>query len=286
MAHHHHYRVLLALAAVTLALFGAAPLAAQSGRILRGDPALYYEMVGARGPLIVVLHGGPGIPHDYLRPEWDRLADGARVVYYDQRGCGRSGRVPPYGWRSHVQDLDRLLRALSPSKPVVLAGSSWGTVLATYYTALHPARVRALVLSGVPPIIAAGGEALDPKWLASVPVARWDSVNRGLPVAPIASRPALDSRLARRVRGECEDIGGIINMSQTDAPRLEDLARVTVPTLVLRGDLSIDAGERLARRLPHARLVTIPYAGHDPWLDQPADFFEAVRRFLARVAAP
>jgi len=214
----------------------------------------------------------------------------ARVVYYHQLGCGRSGRVPPYGWRSHVQDLDRLLKALSPSKPVILAGSSWGTVLATYYAALHPTRVRALVLSGVPPIIAAGGVALDPQWLASVPAARWDSANRGLPVGPVLSRPSLDPRLALRAREDCGDVQGIINMSQTDAPSLKDLEPITVPTLVLRsgeqGNLSMDAGERLTQHLRNAWLVTVPRAGHDPWLDNPAEFFKAVQRFLSQVAAP
>jgi proline iminopeptidase len=78
----------------------AAPLAAQTARRLPGDPSLYYETVGGSGLLVVVLHGGPGLPHDCLRPESDRLAAGARVVYYDQRGCGRSERTPPYGWRA------------------------------------------------------------------------------------------------------------------------------------------------------------------------------------------
>ena len=148
--------------------------------MLPSDPSLYYETVGERGPLVVVLHGGPGLPHDYLRPEWDRLAEGARVVYYDQRGCGRSGRTPPYGWRAHVLDLDRLLAALSPDEPVVLAGSSWGPMLALYYSVAHPARVRALVLSGVTQAVKFGGKRLDPGFLARFPVARWDAVNRGL----------------------------------------------------------------------------------------------------------
>ena len=270
----------------------AAPLAAQTGQILPTDPPLYYETVGARGPLVVVLHGGPGLPHDYLRPEWDRLAEDARVVYYDQRGCGRSGRVPPYGWRAHVLDLDRLLTALSPDEPVVLAGSSWGPMLALYYALAHPTRVRALVLSGVPEALTWGGKSLAPGYVSQPRIARWDAVNRGLlPVRTEAPQGAgIDSRLAARVREYCTDVHGIITLSWPDAPRFDEYAAIGVPTLVLRGDdkrsLKWDLGARLAKKIRQARLVTIRDAGHDPWLDQPEAFFGAVRAFLREVAPP
>ena len=51
--------------------------------------SLFERRVGA-GPLVVVLHGGPGAHHDYLLPQYDRLAAGREVLYYDQRGGGRS----------------------------------------------------------------------------------------------------------------------------------------------------------------------------------------------------
>lgn len=266
----------------------AAPAAAQTGRMLPGDPPLYYETVGERGPLVVVLHGGPGLPHDYLRPEWDRLAEGARVVYYDQRGCGRSGRTPPYGWRAHVLDLDRMLAALSPDEPVVIAGSSWGPMLALYYAVAHPARVRALVLSGVTPAVKFGGERISTP--PGAPVARWEAVDRGL--LPVTPEPVpstmMDARLRPRVNEYCRDVHGIIQLSWPDAPRFDDFRAIDAPTLVIRGGdkrfRDMDAGPSLAKKLRHARLVTIPDAGHDPWLDQPAAFFDAVLAFLREVA--
>ena len=69
-------------------------------RELRGV-RLFERRVG-RGPPVVVLHGGPGAHHDYLLPGCDRLAGGRTLIYYDQRGGGRSpvDRDVPVGWRT------------------------------------------------------------------------------------------------------------------------------------------------------------------------------------------
>src|SRR2546425_2098836 len=69
---------------------------------------LYTRRVGS-GPPVVALHGGPGAHHDYLLPQYDRLARGRALLYYDQRGGGRSpvARVA-VGWREQVADLDAL----------------------------------------------------------------------------------------------------------------------------------------------------------------------------------
>jgi proline iminopeptidase len=57
---------------------------------------LFCRDVG-EGPPILVLHGGPDFDHAYLLPELDRLADSFRLLYYDQRGRGRSARRPACG---------------------------------------------------------------------------------------------------------------------------------------------------------------------------------------------
>ena len=59
---------------------------------------------------MVVLHGGPGAHHDYLLPGFDALAIGRELIYYDQRGGGRSpvAREVPVGWTEQVADLEAL----------------------------------------------------------------------------------------------------------------------------------------------------------------------------------
>jgi proline iminopeptidase len=268
-------------------LFAARPLFSQTRGFVEGRSRLYYESLGNGPETIVVVHGGPALAHDYMRPEWDQLAASGRVIYYDQNGCGQSGRVPPYGWRSHVEDLDRLLDALAPDKRVVLAGSSWGSMLALYYTYQHPERVKALILSGVPLGTVSAAPKPSTPWLPPSR-SRLDSVNRGLTVGPGKSRPPLEPRLQQRIKEDCADVAALIGMSLVDAPWSRQLERITVPALVIHGSnpeqMAGDGGPGLAAILPNAKLITIADAGHDPWLDQPKVFFAVTTRFLTELS--
>lgn len=114
--------------------------------------SLYERRVG-QGPPTVVLHGGPGAHHDYLLPGFDLLATGRTLIYYDQRGGGRSPveRDVPVGWREHVADLEALREAWGLDR-LSLAGYSWGALLALLYALEHPARVARLALVSPAPV--------------------------------------------------------------------------------------------------------------------------------------
>lgn len=96
---------------------------------------------------MVVLHGGPGAHHDYLLPQYDRLANGRSLFYYDQRGGGQSpvDRDTPVGWREHVSDLEAIRVQLGLER-LILCGYSWGGLLAILYYLEHPATVERLAL--------------------------------------------------------------------------------------------------------------------------------------------
>lgn len=96
---------------------------------------------------MVVLHGGPGAHHDYLLPQYDLLAHGRELFYYDQRGGGQSPvpRDTPVGWREHVADLDAIRVSLAIDR-LTLCGYSWGGLLALLYMLEHPERVERLAL--------------------------------------------------------------------------------------------------------------------------------------------
>ena len=133
------------------------PKAASVSRVACGSARLYVRDVGA-GPPVVVVHGGPDFGHDYLLPELDLLADACRLVYYDQRGRGRSyagDATDDVTMAGEVDDLDCVRRSLGLETMAVL-GHSWGCLVAMEYALRFPERVSHLILLGAAP---ASGEA-------------------------------------------------------------------------------------------------------------------------------
>ena len=127
---------------------------------------VWYEVhgTGTRTPLLV-LHGGPGVPHDYLA-NLALLGDERPVIFYDQLGCGRSDRPDdPSLWTRErfARELGAVRAALGLDE-VVLYGHSWGTILAVdYLTGLGSGGTRP---SGVRGAILAGPALSIPRWTA------------------------------------------------------------------------------------------------------------------------
>ena len=110
------------------------------------------EAPDAATPLLV-LHGGPGVPHDYLENLEALASPRQRVVFYDQLGCGRSDRPDePARWQlpRFVAEIDRVRAALGLER-VVLLGQSWGGMLAIEYMLGRPAGIDGLILSNTTP---------------------------------------------------------------------------------------------------------------------------------------
>ncbi len=129
------------------------PLIADARRTVNGVPH-FYRMIG-HGEPFVVLHGGPGMWHDELFPFFGDLATDHQVVFYDQRGNGKSlmGEITAENFTVDwlVSDLDELRTAWGFDR-ISIIGHSWGGLLAMYYAAKHPSRVRRLVLIDAAPV--------------------------------------------------------------------------------------------------------------------------------------
>src|SRR5947209_15660282 len=121
--------------------------ASRTGYLPVDRGALCYRAIGQGRP-IIILHGGPDFDHTYLLPDMDRLADAFHLIYYDQRGRGRSSaQVQPedVSLESEIDDLDRL-REYFQLGSVAVVGHSWGGLLAMAYAIRHPDRVSHLIL--------------------------------------------------------------------------------------------------------------------------------------------
>jgi len=254
--------------------------------------------VRGEGPALVCVHGFGGAKEDFA-DHLEALAERWRVITVDLRGHGDSDA--PSDPSSY--SLDRLARDVEAVADAVgaerfrLLGHSMGGMVARRIVLDHPERVEALVLMSTaagPPV------GIDPDLVdvgASLALADWVELTRMLDeVAPLKT-PAY-----QRVIDERDGFADFIAwkwsrvappMWAALAPQiarepvdLDRLRAVTVPTLVIVGDLDAafyDGSLALAEAVPGSRLAVIGDAGHHPQFEQPDAWLEAVTTFLADV---
>jgi len=271
----------------------------ESHEAIRGA-SLFVRRIGS-GPPTVVLHGGPGAHHDYLLPGFDALAVGRELIYYDQRGGGRSSvpRDVPVGWTEQVADLEALRERWSLDR-LTLAGYSWGALLALLYALGHPERVQRLALVSPAPAWRAARESyearfsqrnLDPAFQDERRRLRESGLRERDPAAfqqrifelsvaayfhdPVRARDLTPFRVTGRTQQEVWSSLGDYDLR----PRL---ARLDLPALVLHGKEDVIpawAAEEAAKLL-HAEWHLLSPCGHCPHVEQPAAFAEALNGFL------
>jgi len=126
-------------------------LISQEGYIHVTGGRVWYRVVGsgkAAATPLLILHGGPGFPHDYLEP-LEALADERQVIWYDQLGCGKSDRPEDSGlWNLErfVEEVGQVQQLLQLNR-VHLLGHSWGTLLATEYALANPSKIASVILA-------------------------------------------------------------------------------------------------------------------------------------------
>ena len=197
-----------------------------------------------QGPLLLLLHGGPGIG-DSTAPIAELLDSRFRVIRFDQRGCGESSLTPPYDVPTLMADIEAL-RVQQGAEGWIVAGHSWGADVALAYTLAHPQRVTALLhLSGT-------GVQNDRSWKETYQrgLAEGREVQRDFgPVNADAKRDYLQS-WRKWIRSP--DL-------------LRRLAECPVPALFVVGSEDIRPGwpnAQLAALMPSGRFEVVEGAGH------------------------
>lgn len=107
---------------------------------------------GERRPVIVALHGGPGVDGSGLRFLMSPAAEYAQVLIPDQRGHGHSDLSEPSRWNldTWADDIAALIDALCSSRPVVF-GTSFGGFVVQRYLSRHPDQPAGAILAGTSP---------------------------------------------------------------------------------------------------------------------------------------
>jgi proline iminopeptidase len=262
--------------------------------------SLYTRTVG-EGPDVIVLHGGPGAHHDYLLPQFDALAKGRRLRYYDQRGGGRSpvDRGTPVGWREQVADLDALVTRWDLS-PATILGYSWGALLAMLYATEHPDRVARLALVSPAASTAEGRREFETRFAERSRDSRITRAREELQQSGLRENDPEQYRkrlFELSVAGYFQDPGQSRNLTPFRVTgRTQDevwkslagmdlepaVARLSMPAIVLHGrydPIPLWTAERTARALK-ADLVVLEHSGHVPYVEDFDRFVAVLDAFL------
>lgn len=287
------------------------PAPRASGQTRTTVVPLYWAEYGPPdAPPVLALHGGPGAHHDYLLPQLLALSDAFRLIFYDQRGGGRSRTDDraPVTWQTHVEDLDAVIRELSLD-PATILGYSWGGLLAMLFAVESArgrtrSRVQRLVLIDPAPVNREFRRRFEAEFARrqngeTVARLRTDLASSGLretdpaayrqrafdlSVAGYFADPAAAHDLTPfRVMGRVQD-SVWESLGDYDLTSPGQLDSVRVPAVVIHGredPIPLESSSVIARTL-RAPLVVIDGAGHVPYVEQPSELFAAIRSFLAK----
>jgi proline iminopeptidase len=303
-------RRLVALGAWLLGLAAwAAPagIPAEQGSTFEANGVTIWLEVRGDGPgtPLLVANGGPGFDHGYLHcsPAWDRLAQGRKVVFYDQRGTGRSSALKdgaPCGLAEQIADLDAVREHLGVPK-IDLLGHSWGGYLAMAYAARHPDRIGHLLI-----VDSAAPKIQDTVFLFKnvypETVSREDAVAFAVELGDEKAIAAdlheymtmlfygAEARDAFLARSASFSYRQKVNKAVwTDLQRFDlnpELARFRFPTLVVTGRYDFNVAPSVAwaihRAIPGSELAVFERSGHLPFCEEVDGFVTRVSGFLAR----
>jgi len=247
-------------------------------------------------PDLVLLHGFTGHARS-----WDAFAeamtDRYRVLALDQRGHGETAWAPDgaYGTDEMVEDLKAFVRAMRLNR-FTLLGLSMGGAVAMHYAGGRPPELAALVIVDIGPAIElAGAQRIQTGVRANDVYASRDeafaAARLANPRPPEAHhRHRVDHSLMRTEDGRWTyRYDRAMRRGAGRPPRDPEagwraLAQTSVPTLVIRGELSDilspAMAERMIETIPDARLARVKDSGHSVPLDAPDGFLAAAREFL------
>lgn len=272
---------------------------------------LFYRIEG-RGDPVVILHGGPGLSHEYLVPHLEFLAGTHQLVFYDQRASGNSPmEVPPesVNVENFVRDLEGIRVGLKIEK-LTLLGHSWGGLLAMHYAVAFPGRTGRLILvDSAPP-----NSRLDAKnfrtraeRLSGEDAGIIDSiaeseafhrlepeaVGRYLRISEKARFFNPDRIADLRMDIDREKIEKLMWVGQLMNPCLEDydiedqITGIECPALIIHGDydpIPLESSEIIHRSIRGSELVMIEHCGHFPFIEAPREFSRVVESFLEKTS--
>jgi proline iminopeptidase len=279
---------------------------ASMGTVATPDVDLAYETYGASSPAtpVIVANGGPGLSHIYMLQNdvWTRLSRHRQIVFYDQRGTGKSKPVKPdasWGMDAQVADMEAV-RAKFGFQKFDLVGDSYGGLLAMAYAAAHPEHIEKLILS----------DSAAPAWKDIVRVlpdvfpdvmeqiavreknsgsaaATADQRIRDHFLMLFYSEANRDAYLAGiKDLGSTPQVSAAVQKATRTLDLTPELPKFNFPTMVITGRYDMNVAPLTAwniyKAIPRAKFVVFEKSGHLPSYEEPDKYVTVVDAFLSQ----
>lgn len=270
-------------------------LSQQTGVVPTPDVNIAYEVYGtptAATPVIIA-NGGPGLSHAYLiqNDMWTHLSKTRQVVFYDQRGTGKS--VPlktgaSQSIESQIADLEAV-RAKFGFAKFNLVGDSYGGFLAMAYAAAHPEHVEKLVLSD--------SAAPAMKDIVRVLPQVFPDLNNNRSSDPeeqlrnhfrmlFYDEAKRDAYLAgAKDLGLAPGVGAAVGKAISKVDLTPQLPKFAFPTLVITGRYDMNVAPltawKIYKAIPGAKFVVFAKSGHLPSYEEPDKYLQVLQDFFS-----
>ena len=262
---------------------------------------------------LLVIHGGPGVPHQYLENLAALASDVQRVIFYDQLGCGFSDKPDePERWRlsRFVNEIDVVRKALRLDE-VILLGQSWGGMLSIEYALQQPSGLKGMILSNTSPS-ARLLEDESKKLLKALPARTLDTITRH-EAAGTTDQPeylqAMGEFYGRhvlrvqpmpdQVQYSFDHMGqayGVMwgpneftltgNLQSLD--RINDLHRIQCPVLLICGEhdeCTPAIHELMQTKIARSRLAVLSGCSHLSHIENPELYMQHVQHFIDHLSS-
>ncbi len=271
---------------------------------------LYYEIVGSGKDTIIFLHGTPSTMYAFVN-DLDILSNHFTMIFYDQRGGGRSSLIldpDSLTWQENIKDLEAIRAHFNITK-LNLMGISWGSALAVLYANDYLEYINSLILFPMParkePDVPRNAEPRAPL-LDSVSVKRmdellndWESSDDPIAICEeywsiLSSKLYHDSTYVQRIKGSfCQEPPEVMRYTwRVSEARLESLGdfdlrpilkKINSPSLIIKGTstrMYPEWSEEWAAWLPNSRMLWVDESGYFPWVEKPEIIVDACIAFF------
>ncbi|MBA3602372.1 MAG: alpha/beta fold hydrolase [Parachlamydiaceae bacterium] len=274
-----------------------------------GDAKLFCRVAGKGNPLIVI-HGGPGLTQDYLLPQMYRLAENNLVIFYDQRGCGKStGDInqETITIDKFVDDLEAIRQSFNFDKISIL-GHSWGGFLAMNYSIAHPEHLEKLILSNSMPASSEEYALFGHEWTRRMRPYEDELAKIHSTVGFHNGDPDVMEHLYRIIfRTYCyiPEKADLLSLCMTPVASVNgakvnenfrqnvfeksfnlhgSLKSLKATTLVLHGDadpIPPSTAQNTHKSIPNSKYFLMKNCGHFPYVEDPNTYFKYINAFLS-----